>query len=80
MRNKASEWHKSPEGKKWHQKNKEIYSKAVDMFDINGNKLKTFVSLTDASKATEISYSGIAKCAKGKQKTSGGFVWRYSNN
>ena len=80
IRNKASEWHKSPEGLKWHQKNKENYSKPVDMFDTNGNKLNSFASLIDASRETGISYSGIAKCAKGDLKTSGGFVWKYSKN
>lgn len=32
--------------------------------------------MTEASKKTMVAISGISSCIKGKQKTSGGFIWK----
>ena len=47
-------------------------------YDINGNKLREFPSLTDAAEFVGLSgTSGIAKCCKGKRRSAGGYLWRY---
>ena len=44
---------------------------------LNGTKLKTFNSITEASKNYNILITAIVNCCKGLSKTSGGFVWEY---
>lgn len=78
-REKATAWHKSPEGLKWHQKNKANYSKPVTMFSIDGKRLKDFPSVMEAALEIGGCNSSIGKCAQGKQKTSGGYVWRFTD-
>ena len=43
---------------------------------ING-LIKNWISLAEAEKALNISKSSICQCAKGKNKTGGGFIWKY---
>lgn len=76
IREKATDWHKSPEGLMWHQLNKKNYSKPVYMCDLKNNVLKRYDSMTDASFDTKICFTSIAKCASGKQKTAGGYIWK----
>ena len=47
----------------------------VEQYDINGNLIKIFGSVIDASR--EVGCQGISLCLKGRLKTSGGFVWKY---
>lgn len=49
----------------------------VEQYDLNGNYIGYFKSITDASIAVDRSSTGIKNCLKGKQKTAGGFVWKY---
>lgn len=51
----------------------------VDQFDKNGNFIKTFGSIIEAAKEAGCHSSGITLCCKGKLSTSGGFVWKYSD-
>lgn len=51
-------------------------SKAVIQYDLDGNLIKEFVSLSEAKKLTGI--LNIIKCIKGDYKTAGGFIWRYA--
>lgn len=48
----------------------------VSQFDLNGNHIKTFKSMVVASRKTGINNSSISSCARGKQKTAGGFIWK----
>lgn len=50
----------------------------VDMFTLNGEFIETFCSFREASRKTSINDYSIAQCCKGKQKTSGGYIWRYA--
>jgi len=77
-RKAAANWHKSKEGLEWHQKNKNNYSKPVIKCDLKGSELKRYNSIKEASDDTGICFSSIGKCAKGKQKTSGGYKWKYA--
>ena len=45
--------------------------------DIDGNIIKKFNSMKIASKSTNVNYNGISSCCLGKQKTAGGFIWKY---
>ncbi len=50
---------------------------SVIQYDINGNYIKDWSSMMDASKSLGISISGISLCCSGKYKHSGGFIWKY---
>lgn len=77
IRGKASDWHKSEEGLAWHRDNKKNYSKPVAQYDLKGKLVRKYESMTLAAEETGVCYSCIAKCAKGVQKTSGGYIWKY---
>lgn len=75
------------EGKTHTLKTKEIMSKnrkknylnlhkqkPVIQYDLNMNFIKEWKSVTEASYVIK---GDIAACARGKQKTSGGFIWRF---
>jgi hypothetical protein len=51
----------------------------IDQFTIAGVFVKTFDNMTQAAEACGSSSSAITACAKGRQKTCGGFVWRYQH-
>ena len=49
----------------------------VEQIDPSTNLvLATYRSLKEAAEATGINYSSLAYCARGKYKTSGGFIWK----
>lgn len=52
--------------------------KKVNQINIDGSFVKEWFSMADASIATNATPRGISRCAKGKQKTSGGFKWEYA--
>ena len=52
--------------------------KSVDQFTIGGVFVKTFESFGSAAKAINVTRGCIADCIKGRQKTSGGFIWKHS--
>jgi len=49
----------------------------IGQYDANGNLVKKWDKSTDASKSLKIRHCSIMKACKGKQKTAGGFVWKY---
>jgi hypothetical protein len=49
--------------------------KSIIQYDLNLNKIKEFYSITEASK--ELNLNGIGKCCRNKQKTCGGFIFKY---
>lgn len=58
---------------------KSFGAKEVVQYDLDKNYISSFESMTIASEKTKISRSGIGKCCKEKQKTCGGYIWRYAN-
>ena len=59
---------------------KEDYrKKKVIQYDLEGELVKVFDSISDASKQTEINKSSIAKCCRGERNMAGGFIWRTKN-
>jgi len=54
-------------------------SKSIKQYDLDGNLIREFYSLKDAERVTGIRNGNISNCCSKRYKTSGGFVWRYSN-
>lgn len=54
-------------------------ARGVVQYDKNGKEINRFVSLSDASEQTGVLHTSISSCCRGLYKTSGGFLWKYSN-
>lgn len=52
-------------------------TKKIAQIDKKGNTIKTYFSLSEASRQTGISLKAISRCATNRSKTSGGFIWKY---
>ena len=57
----------------------DIRKKKVIQYNYEGELVKVFDSISEASKATEINKSSIAKCCRGERKKAGDFIWKFSN-
>lgn len=57
----------------------DIRKKKVIQYDFEGKTLNVFDSIAEASKATEINKSSIAKCCRGERKKAGNFIWKFIN-
>ena len=56
-----------------------IFSKVrVEQVDFNGNVLKVFGSIKEATNSLGVKQSHISECCLNKRKTSNGYVWRYA--
>lgn len=53
--------------------------KPVSQYDLNGNFIKTYPSITEASKETGIDYRNIGDVLKNKGKQTHGYRWTYYN-
>lgn len=51
--------------------------KCVQQLSLDGTLIDTYTSIRKASEATDVGHSSIGKTANGKQKTAGGFLWRF---
>ncbi len=52
--------------------------KEIQKIDVKTHKvIETYFSLMNASKMNGLSFKAISRCATGKSKTSGGYIWRY---
>jgi group I intron endonuclease len=58
---------------------KNHYCKHILMFDLNNNFIKEFTSIKEASVETNILDSSLVRCCQNKQKTAGGYIWKYKN-
>lgn len=57
----------------------EIRSIPVVQLDCDGNLVAEYKSAKDAARRSGITAGNIGMCCKKKNKTAGGFVWRYKN-
>ncbi len=55
-------------------------SKIVYQYDLNGNFIKEYKSVRDASRNLGINHSNISRCCRGEYKHTYGFIFRYDNN
>ena len=58
---------------------KNPHAKKIYQISIDGNLVKIWDCVSDASRELKICLSSISFCAKGRYKTAGGFVWKYEN-
>ena len=76
------EWMSKKDNNNYGTRNKraaESHSKQVQMFDKStGELLATFPSTLEAGGVTGIAPQNISECCRGKRKSAGGYVWRYS--
>lgn len=58
-----------------------LMTKIYSLLDRNGVELKTFKSMTEASKEIHTDISSISHVCKGhkKYKTAGGYRWKFAN-
>jgi hypothetical protein len=54
-------------------------SKPVIQTNEAGNILNRFAGAREAERKTGVSYQHISSCCTGKQKTAGGYVWKFDN-
>lgn len=54
-----------------------MFKKPIIQYDLNGNFIKEWDSVTDASQILNLNYSAINNCVNNRLKTSGGFVWKH---
>lgn len=52
-------------------------NKIVLQLDLNGNLIKEFHSLSEASRKLNINQSGISCCCNNKSNTAGGYKWKF---
>lgn len=52
----------------------------VSQFDLEGNLIKTYHSVSDAARQVGKSRSSISKCASGKRPTAYGFKWSFTDS
>ena len=63
------------------EKSTQAKRKAVDMIDPDSGKvLRTFISISDASRKMKINDSNISMVCKGQRPKAGGYTWAYSMN
>ena len=48
---------------------------SIEAYDLNGNFVASFVSITIAEKMTGIHRGNIARNVRGESKTAGGYIW-----
>jgi len=53
------------------------YTRKVAQYSLDNVFIRDFTSIVSAAKFINISKSGIGSVLSGKQKTSGGFIWKY---
>ena len=70
-------------GKSHSDETKALLSKAnsrpVDKYDLNMNYITTYRSIKDAGDKNSLTSAAISNCCRGESKTSGGYIWRYSD-
>lgn len=54
-------------------------SRPILQYDRNGNFIKEWYGIKNASQNLNISTSNIVTCCQNKRKTAGGYVWKYKN-
>lgn len=55
-------------------------SKKIKQFDLDGNFIKEYSSISQMLKDTGLDYKGVVRCAKGLQEKSCGFKWEFSED
>ena len=56
----------------------EANSIKINQYDLNGNFVKQWLGINNASRCLKINKGNICMCCKGKRNNAGGYIWRYS--
>lgn len=56
--------------------NSRLSSYEVNQYDMQGNFICTWDSARSAADKLDISFKGISECCYGRQKSSGGYIWK----
>lgn len=51
---------------------------SVNQYDLSGNYIATYATLTDAQTITGIAYQNIHACCIGRYKTAGNYIWKFN--
>ena len=57
---------------------REFHKKSISQYTLDGKLIKTYDAVSDACKENGYDASAIGKAASGKQKTSYGYLWKWS--
>lgn len=68
-----------PPNEKAMQLLREKYSKKVIQYDLNGNKIAEYASITEASKLNGLTANAVGNCVRGNVLTTNGFIWKYAD-
>ena len=60
------------------QKEIGTHNKSVSAYDKDGKFVKSYDSITKAEDELGIGNNCISQCLRGKQKTAGGYIWKYN--
>lgn len=52
-------------------------SKCVSQYDLNGNFITKYNSISHASRETDVPITSISNCINKKNKTAGGYIWEF---
>lgn len=77
-KNRRSQTGKKMSAESSRKKSEAMPKKAVIQYSKDGKIITRFSSISDASKATRADTGSISNCCKGRIKTAGGYIWRYS--
>lgn len=71
------------DGSTWKYKDKEVphkrnFPKEILQYDRHNNFVQKFSSLKEAYEATGIDKSSIIRCCTNRNKTAGGYIWKYT--
>lgn len=58
----------------------ESTSKCIEQYDMNGNFIRSWNSLADASNTLNVSRGTLCSCLKGCIKSCGGYQWKYKDS
>ena len=61
----------------WHKQTSQFKDRPIQQYDKNGNYIKTFSSVKQASIEIGGESTNIVKCARGKIKSAYGYRWKY---
>ena len=59
------------------EKHAKAVSKKTYQYDLEGNLIRVWNSVKEASEELKIGTSGISDCCNGKRKTNHGFIWKH---
>ena len=61
------------------QQNSKIKRRKICQYNKDGKLLKIWNSITEISSSLKLKSPNIINCCKGKQKTCGGYIWKYAD-